>query len=222
MKVQTILFDLDGTLLNTLDDLADSVNYALRAYRLPERTVEQTRLSVGSGVRNLMLRSVPGGEAHPAFESILDCFRAHYAEHSLDKTAPYDGILPLLDELTAAGVKIGVVSNKFDAAVKQICKHYFGSRIAVAIGEAEEKGVRKKPAPDAVFKALRELDAPLEGAVYIGDSEVDVETAKNAGLPCISVTWGFRSEERLRQAGATVFAHTAKELSALLALPQTE
>lgn len=218
MKYQTILFDLDGTLLDTIEDLAASVNYALSTHRLPLRTVEQTRKAVGNGVRNLIIRSVPLGEAQPEFESVLACFRSHYAEHSLVKTKPYDGILSLLDKLGAEGAKIGIVSNKFDSAVKQISDYFFGNRVPVAIGEAEERGIRKKPSPDAVMEALRLLGSSPEEAVYIGDSEVDVETARNAGLPCISVTWGFRDRETLANAGASVYASTPEELAAVLGL----
>lgn len=216
MKYQTVLFDLDGTLLNTLDDLADAVNYALCAYSLPQRTLEQTRLAVGSGVRNLMIRSVPSGLDHPEFENILSTFRAYYAEHNLVKTAPYDGILPLLKRLKEKGVKIGVVSNKYDAAVKQICAHFFPDLVDVALGEAEDRGIRKKPAPDAVYRAMQLLCADPDSTVYIGDSEVDVETAKNACLPCICVDWGFRDEQTIRRAGGEIFAHTCDQLSALL------
>ncbi len=211
------LFDLDGTLLNTLDDLHDAVNYALGAHSYPLRTLAQTRKAVGNGVRNLMIRSLPKGEETPDFDAVLETFRAYYASHSLVKTAPYDGVFALLSNLKAKGHRIGVVSNKFDAATKSICAHFFPNLIDVAIGEAEEKGIRKKPCPDSVFEAIRVLGGRKEDTVYIGDSEVDIETAQNAAVPCITVTWGFRDEAELASAGATCFVHSLPELAERLA-----
>ncbi len=210
------LFDLDGTLLDTLTDLNASVNAALDAYHLPRRTLAQTRADVGNGVRSLLVRSTPQGEQTMHFEEILDTFRTHYAAHSLDATAPYPGVCTMLETLKAAQHRIGVVSNKFDQATKAICAHFFPGLIDVAIGEAEARGIRKKPHPDAVWEAIAALGGRREDAVYIGDSEVDVMTARNAGLPCISVTWGFRSEETLLDAGARTLIRSVPELTALL------
>ena len=210
----TAIFDLDGTLLDTLQDLADSANYALALHGLPARTVEEVRRFVGNGVGLLIRRAVPEGTPEELERQVLRDFRAHYLVNMENKTAPYPGIPELLDALGAAGVPTAVVSNKFDGAVKGLCQNYFGGRIGAAIGESQ--GVARKPAPDTVFRALAELGMPREGAVYIGDSDVDIETAKNAGLPCISVSWGFRSRAFLTEHGARTIADTVEELRELL------
>lgn len=213
-KYETVIFDLDGTLLNTLEDLADAVNYALRKMGMPERTLEEVRTFVGNGVRRLMELSVPEGSNNPAFEETFAKFREYYGVHCNDKTKPYEGVLELIRELKKAGYALAIVSNKLDSAVKELAEIYFEGIVKVAIGEKE--GVAKKPAPDTVYAALRELNMPKETAVYVGDSEVDVMTAKNSGLPCISVLWGFRDEAFLRQNGATQFARTAEEVKSYL------
>ena len=212
MSYQTYIFDLDGTLLDTLGDLAASVNYAMRTHGMPEHTVDEVRLFVGNGVRRLMERAVPGGAAHPAFEAAFATFRRHYMEHSLDTTRPYEGIPELLQELKRRGRHTAVVSNKFDAATKELCRHFFPDTIEVAIGENEAEGIRKKPAPDTVIAALRQLGVGQEGAVYVGDSDVDIETARNSGLPCISVLWGFRDRDFLLQHGAKTLISAPSEL----------
>ena len=213
-RFDTAIFDLDGTLLDTLQDLADSTNYALALHGLPVRTVEEVRQFVGNGVGLLIRRAVPAGTAEELERQVLRDFRAHYLLNMENKTAPYPGIPELLDALGAAGVPTAVVSNKFDGAVKGLCRTYFGGRLDAAIGESE--GVARKPAPDTVFRALAELGMPREGAVYVGDSDVDIETAKNAGLPCISVSWGFRSRSFLTEHGARTIADTVEELKELL------
>lgn len=212
--VNTIIFDLDGTLLNTLDDLADSVNFALREHGLPERSAEEVRSFVGNGVRRLMQLSVPGGLDNPQFESCLEAFREYYSKNMNNRTRPYDGIMELLAELARNGYKLAIVSNKFDRAVKGLAKEFFGDYIKVAIGESG--GVRRKPEPDCVFEALRELSAVAGEAICVGDSEVDVKTAKNAALPCIGVTWGFRSRELLAAEGADHIIDGPMELMKLL------
>lgn len=199
----TYIFDLDGTLLNTLDDLAQAVNYALRQYGMPEHSLDSIRGFVGNGVRMLMHRSVPGGDSNPLFDSVLQTFREYYMEHSLDSTCPYDGIPEMLLALKRRGCRLAVVSNKFYAATAELCRHFFPDTIEVAIGEHEAEGIRKKPAPDTVVEALRQLGVTADGAVYVGDSDVDLQTAKNAGLPCISVLWGFRDKDFLLAHGAT-------------------
>ncbi len=214
MNYHTYIFDLDGTLLDTLDDLAASVNYALRQFGLPEHTVEAVRMMVGNGVRLLMERAIPGGAAHPQFEAVFAAFRQHYMQHSLDATRPYDGIIPMLEALKRRGCRTAVVSNKFDAATKDLCHHFFADLIEVAIGEHEAQGIRKKPAPDTVNEALRQLGVDRSEAVYVGDSDVDVATAKNSGIPCISVLWGFRDEDFLSAHGATTFIRRPAELLA--------
>ena len=211
---QTVIFDLDGTLLDTLQDLADSTNYALSVHRMPARTLEEVRTFVGNGVGRLIHLAVPEGTPAEEEAACLADFRAHYLLNMENKTAPYPGIPELLDALRAAGVRTAVVSNKFDGAVKGLCRNYFGDRIEAAIGESQ--GVARKPAPDTVLRALAELGMPREGAVYIGDSDVDIETAKNAGLPCISVSWGFRSRAFLTGHGAQTIADTVEALKELL------
>ena len=198
---QTVIFDLDGTLLDTLQDLADSTNYALSVHRMPARTLEEVRTFVGNGVGRLIHLAVPEGTPAEEEAACLADFRAHYLLNMENKTAPYPGVPALLEHLQAAGIRTAVVSNKFDGAVKGLCQNYFGDRLPVAIGESQ--GVARKPAPDTVFRALAELGAEPAGAVYVGDSDVDIATAQNAGLPCISVSWGFRDEDFLLAHGAT-------------------
>ncbi len=208
----TYIFDLDGTLLDTLDDLAAAVNYALRQHGMPEHTREDVRRFVGNGVRLLMTRAIPDGEDNPLFEATFQTFREYYMEHSLDTTRPYDGIPELLGELRARGKRVAVVSNKFYAATSELCHHFFPDTVEVAIGEHEAEGIRKKPAPDTVKEAFRQLGVDSRNAVYIGDSDVDLQTARNAGLPCISVLWGFRDRAFLEAHGATTFVTTPEEI----------
>ena len=212
--MKAVLFDLDGTLLDTLGDLAAAVNRTLAKYALPPRTLDEVRAFVGNGVEKLMERAVPDGRSDPRFEQLLADFKADYALHAADSTAPYPGVVALLQALKARGCKVGVVSNKFDAATKALCARYFGPLVDVAVGENERGGVRKKPAPDTVLAAMQQLGAS-EG-VYVGDSEVDIETARNAKLPCLSVTWGFRSREQLLQSSASVLIDTPEDVLAHL------
>lgn len=209
-EFDTYIFDLDGTLLSTLNDLATSTNYALRWAGMPERTIEEIRMFVGNGVKLLMERAIPNGINNPKFEETYAKFREHYLEHNLDTTSPYDGIPELLRELKRRGKKLAIVSNKFYAATQDLAKHFFPDTIEVAIGERET--IRKKPAPDTVLEALRQLGASKEGAVYIGDSDVDIMTARNCGLPCISVLWGFRDKDFLIQHGGTIFVNKPSEI----------
>ncbi len=209
-KYDTYIFDLDGTLLDTLGDLAASCNFALRSHSLPEHSVDDVRRFVGNGVRKLMERAIPQGEANPAFEDAYATFRRHYMEHNLDTTQPYPGIMALLKTLKDEGKNIAVVSNKFYAATRELCRHFFGDYVEVAIGERD--GIRKKPAPDTVVEALRELGVGREGAVYIGDSDVDVQTATNSGMPCVSVLWGFRDRDFLIAHGAVTLISSPEEL----------
>ncbi|MBW4775680.1 HAD family hydrolase [Prevotella histicola] len=197
---ETYIFDLDGTLLNSLNDLAMSTNYALRWAGMPERTVEEVRMFVGNGVKLLMERAIPGGLDNPRFDETYAKFREHYLKHNLDTTRPYEGIPEMLNILKQRGKRLAIVSNKFYEATQELAKHFFPETIEVAIGEREN--IRKKPAPDTVLEALRQLGADKEGAVYIGDSDVDIMTAKNSGLPCLSVLWGFRDKEFLIEHGA--------------------
>ena len=198
----TYIFDLDGTLLDTLGDLAASVNYALRAHGMPEHSIDDVRRFVGNGVRKLMERAVPDGAGNPRFDETFATFRQYYMAHSLDTTRPYEGIPETLAALKARGCHLAVVSNKMMAATQELCHHFFPDTIEVAIGEDEAAGIRRKPAPDTVFAALKTLGVGKEDAVYVGDSDVDILTARNAGLPCISVLWGFRDRDFLINHGA--------------------
>ena len=213
--LQAFIFDLDGTLLDTLGDLAASVNYALKACDMPQHSIDDVRRFVGNGVRLLMERAVPDGAANPRFEEAFTTFRQHYLEHSLDTTRPYDGIMEMLQALRQRAYRTAVVSNKFYAATQELCQHFFADSIEVAIGEHEAEGIRKKPAPDTVNEALRQLGVSREHAVYVGDSDVDVATAAASGMPCISVLWGFRDREFLLAHGATQFISHPSELLTL-------
>ena len=206
----TYIFDLDGTLLNTLRDLAASVNAALRMHNMPERTIEEVRLFVGNGVKKLMERAIPQGLDNPDFEQTYADFRAHYMQHNLDTTAPYPEVMEMLENLRRRNKRIAVVSNKFYAATQSLCRHFFGDLVEVAIGERED--IRKKPAPDTVNEALKQLGADRKKAVYIGDSDVDIQTALNSDMPCISVLWGFRDKDFLIEHGATILINSPESL----------
>ena len=214
---KTFIFDLDGTLLDTLQDLANSVNYALSRHGMPTHSIDAIRGFVGNGVRLLMERAIPDGAQNAEFDAVFADFREHYMQHSLDNTRPYDGIPELLQALKARGCQLAVVSNTMMAATQELIAHFF-PEVDVAIGEHEAQGIRKKPAPDTVFEALRQLGLAAEGssappaAVYVGDSDVDIETARNSGLPCISVLWGFRDKEFLLAHGATTFVTHPQEI----------
>lgn len=214
MKYKAIIFDLDGTLLDTLEDLAAALNFALSEHGFPVRTLDEVRTFVGNGMKKLIERGCPSGTPNDVQKEILATFKNFYAVHSSDKTKPYDNILPMLDELKKSGIKLAVVSNKDDGATKVLCKNYFPGIFDEVIGVRE--GLAKKPAPDSVFEVLEKFNCDKSSSIYIGDSEVDIETAKNACVPCISVTWGFRSETFLRDAGAVKIACDAKELFSFL------
>lgn len=212
MNKNILIFDLDGTLLNTIEDLANSTNYALNTLGYPQKTVEQVRNYIGNGVAKLIERAIPNGRANRDFEQCLEIFKENYSKNMYNKTAPYDGIIEMLKQLRINGYKVAVVSNKFDAAVKELCKKYFPDMIDVAIGENEAGGIKKKPAPDTVSKALKELNGKTSDAIYLGDSEVDIQTAQNSNMPCISVTWGFKDKDFLIQHGAKILVNTPHEI----------
>jgi phosphoglycolate phosphatase len=197
---KAVIFDLDGTLLDTIDDLKNSVNAAAAQYGLPTHSREKVSSLLGNGIRYLISHAVPDGEANPDFEGIFQAFKAHYAVHCMDETEAYPGIMALLEWLKKSGYRTAIVSNKVDPAVKKMKDVYFGELIEIAIGERED--IRRKPAPDSVLKTLAELGVEKEDAVYVGDSEVDLLTAQNAGMDCIAVSWGFRSREHLIAHGA--------------------
>ncbi|MCI9083659.1 MAG: HAD family hydrolase [Lachnospiraceae bacterium] len=212
--IDTIIFDLDGTLLNTLADLTNSVNYALKKYQLPTYSQDQIRQMVGNGVTVLMERAIPGGQAFAEFKDCLNTFKKHYEIHKKDNTCPFPGIIDFIKKADAAGYKLAVVSNKFDLAVKELCQDFFSPYIATAIGESSQ--ISPKPAPNTVIKAMEELHSLPEHCIYVGDSDVDICTAQNAGIPCISVSWGFRSRQFLEQHGASTIADTADELEKII------
>ena len=205
--LDTVIFDLDGTLLDTLDDLHLSVNATLKKYNLPTRTKDEVRSFVGNGVPKLIERSL--GSFYPQyFDAALADFKAYYKTHCNINTRAYEDIIDSLSYLKEKGYKIAVVSNKVDFATKSLCRNYFGDLVDMAIGQRE--GTPKKPAPDSVFEAMRELES--KNAIYVGDSDVDIMTAKNANLPCVCVTWGFRDIEFLTKSGGDIFAHNTKQM----------
>ena len=202
MKYDLAIFDLDGTILDTLEDLKRSLSFALQSASLPERTLDETRRFVGNGIRRLIERAVPEGSDAVLIDAVYASFTAHYRDHCADHTKPYDGIEALVRALREAGMQTAVVSNKADFAVQSLCAQYFPGLFDAVAGERE--GIRRKPAPDAVLAVLDSLHTPRERAVYIGDSEVDVKTAQNAGLDGIFVLWGFRDRDTLLREGADV------------------
>lgn len=214
MKYKAVIFDLDGTLLDTLEDLKNSVNYALGVCGYPSRTKDEVRSFVGNGIRKLMIRSVPDGENDPKLEEAFSAFKEHYAGHCCVETCPYEGIMPMLEKMKSMGLKTAIVSNKADFAVKELAADFFKDYISAAIGERE--GVARKPSPDSVFAALSEIGEAAENAVYVGDSEVDIKTAVNAGMPCISVSWGFKGREFLEKNGASAIIDSPDEIFDLL------
>ena len=210
MKYMIAIFDLDGTILNTLEDLADSTNYALKTYGYPERTMDEVRQFVGNGIRKLMERAVPEGTPVEEIDRVHETFTAHYKVHCADKTRPYDGIMELLQNLKKDGCKLAVVSNKADYGVQELCKQYFDGIFDFAVGERE--GIRKKPAPDSVNEVLKTLGCSRDRAVYIGDSDVDIQTAANAQMDHIIVEWGFRDVPFLIAKGAKVLVEKPEEI----------
>ena len=213
-KQKAVIFDLDGTLLDTLEDLKNAVNAALAQFHMPERTLEEVRRFVGNGIRNLMIKAVLDGDKNPDFEKVFAFFKSYYKEHCKEHTAPYEGVLPMMKELALRGVKMAIVSNKIDAAVKELNEEHFCSYTSVAIGETPD--MARKPAPDMVNEAIKLLGVLKEDVIYVGDSDVDIQTAENANLTCVSVTWGFRDEAFLKEHGAKILIHHPQELLELL------
>ena len=210
MKYKLAIFDLDGTLLDTLDDLYDSLAHTLAAANLPPRTRDETRRFVGNGIHKLIERAVPAGSQNELIDTVEREFRAYYKLHCADKTKPYDGIIELIERLRANGCKTAVVSNKGDFAVQELVEQYFSGLLDCAVGE--RAGVRTKPAPDSVNAVLEQLRVNRADTVYIGDSDVDIDTAKNAGMDSISVLWGFRDREFLVEHGAVRLVGTPREI----------
>lgn len=214
MSYKAVLFDMDGTLLDTLEDLCDSTNHALAQMGYPLRGIEEIRRFIGNGAEKQIRRAVPEGTSEGKIMETLAAFRAYYQDHCQIKTKVYDGLLDVLSELKEKGVKMAVVSNKPDAAVKKLSREYFGDRLDYAIGPSD--GVRCKPYPDMAGEALKALGVEKKDAVFVGDSEVDVQTGLNAGLDVIAVSWGFRSREVVIEAGAKMIADDASELEKLI------
>lgn len=214
MKYRLAIFDMDGTILNTLQDLTDSTNVALRMNGCPTRTLEEVKHFVGNGIHRLIELAVPEGSDELTIEKIYNDFLPYYQQHCADKTRPYDGIIQLIQQLRSAGCKTAVVSNKAHSAVLELCRQYFDGLFDCAVGE--QAGMKKKPAPDSVYAVLKHLDFQTADAVYIGDSEVDLATAANAGMDCISVSWGFRDADFLKSLGASSIASVPDEVAALI------
>ncbi len=209
-KYKAIIFDLDGTLLNTLADLQNSVNVALRQCNMPERTYHEIRKFVGNGVEHLMELAVPEGRENSLFQQALTIFKEHYAVHCNDQTDLYPGIKEMLSSLREKGWPLAIVSNKYQEGMDILKEQYFSRYLSVAIGETTDRP--RKPAPDGVFEALKQLGISADEAVYVGDSEVDIATARNAGMDCIAVGWGFRTRKEQEEAGGRVFVNTPEEL----------
>lgn len=218
MNYKLLIFDLDGTILNTLEDLTDSTNYALWKNSYPKRTMEEVRRFVGNGIGKLIERAVPEGTSEEMEARVLKDFSADYAIHCADKTRAYDGIKELITDLRKAGCLTAVVSNKADFAVQDLCEQYFPDMFDFVVGEREN--IRRKPAPDTVFEVLNTLHIDKEEAVYIGDSEVDIKTAQNAGLDIISVAWGFRKKDYLISKGATTIVEQPEEIYPIITSQQ--
>lgn len=214
MGCRAVLFDMDGTVLDTLGDLHAAVNRALAEFSLPGVSTEAVRAALGNGAAWLIAHCVPAGTDAALTARVLDWYRPWYDAHCRVLTAPYPGILPLMERLRARGVKLAIISNKQDEAVQELAAHFFPGLLETAVGESA--AVKRKPNPDAVLAAAARMGLAVGDCVYVGDTEVDLETARRAGMPCLAVSWGFRSAEQLREAGAEAIAHSAEELDALL------
>ena len=212
MKKELIIFDLDGTLLNTLDDLTDSANLVLEKFNYPTKTLTEIRNAVGNGVEKFIERIIPQGLENPNFDELTETFKNFYTQNMYNKTAPYEGILNLLIDLKDKGYYIAVASNKFDMAVKTLCEKYFSNLIDFSIGENIKEGIKEKPNPDMLIKVCERANINIENAIYIGDSEVDIQTAKNSQIHCISVLWGFKDEEFLTNNGAEIIVSKPEEI----------
>jgi len=215
-NLKAVIFDMDGTVLDTLDDLTDTLNYALTKNNLPTHTRDEVKTYVGNGIKVMMQKAVPENTSKEVMDSMFAHFKEYYKDHCNDKTHAYEGIPELMQYLKNAGIKLAIVSNKIDSAVKDLNNLHFNGMVDEAIGE--RKGVNKKPAPDMVFEAMEKLKVTKDEAVYIGDSDVDYATAKNSGLPCISVLWGFKSRDFLEGLGADCFAETPDDIKNILGI----
>ncbi|MBQ9038863.1 MAG: HAD family hydrolase [Clostridia bacterium] len=213
MKYDAIFFDLDGTVVDSLQDIADAVNHTMRHFQLPERTADELKPHLGWGVGHLM-RAILPELPQEKVDEVLDHYRPYYARHAGDKSRPFDGIPGMMERLKASGLLLAILSNKPDAAVQPLVRRYFSGLVSLAVGELPN--VRRKPHPDMVEAAARQLNVPLARCLYVGDTEVDIDTAKNAGIDCACVTWGFRTRKQLRSAGATVIVDTPEALASYI------
>ena len=214
MKYKAVLFDMDGTVLDTLGDLAAAVNHTLREFSMPERSIAEIAAALSNGAAYLIAHTVPDGTPKELTDKVLAAYALYYDAHCDILTGPYDGIVPLMEKLRDKGVKLAVISNKQDTAVKPLAEKYFPGLLEIAVGESAE--VRRKPNPDAVLAALRHIGVEREDAIYVGDTEVDLQTARNAGMECASVDWGFRTREQLVEIGAEHIFNTVQELEEYL------
>ena len=214
MKYQAVLFDMDGTVLDTLDDLCDSINHSLAEFSLPQVSREHVRQCLGNGAAFLVSHSIPAGSSPELEADVLAFYKPWYDAHCLIKTAPYEGILPMMQSLKEQGLRLAIISNKPDRAVQELSDAFFPGLLELSVGESPS--VRRKPAPDTVLTAASQIGLSVDQCVYVGDSEVDLQTARNAGMDCISVTWGFRDETQLIEAGASVLVRTPEDLESLL------
>lgn len=214
MKYTTIIFDLDGTLLNTLADLAAATNHALAEHKLPQRTTDEVRLFVGNGIRKLIERAVPADTPAELQEEVFASFNRYYKQYCADSTRPYEGVPQLLQQLRAAGCRTAIVSNKADYGVQALAKQYFDGQLDAACGE--RAGIAKKPAPDMLLAIMRQLKAEPASTIYIGDSDTDLDTARNAGVPCIGACWGFRGRAFLEAHGAKLLAENVGDIWELI------
>lgn len=210
MKYKAVIFDMDGTILNTLEDLKNATNYSLRQFGMPERSLEEVRMFVGNGIRKLVERAVPSSTSEEKIAQVLDVFLEYYEIHSADNTSPYPGILELVEKLKKSGIKTAVSTNKADVPAQELGREYFNGIFDLIVGQQD--GLKVKPAPDSVNKILSILDIQKKDAIYIGDSDVDVQTAKNSGLDFIGVSWGFRGREFLEKNGAKNIVDNANEI----------
>lgn len=210
MKYKAVIFDMDGTILNTLEDLKNATNYSLRQFGMPERSLEEVRMFVGNGIRKLVERAVPAGTSEEKIAQVFDVFLEYYEIHSADNTSPYPGILELVEKLKKSGIKTAVSTNKADVPAQELGREYFNGIFDLIVGQQD--GLKVKPAPDSVNKILSILDIQKKDAIYIGDSNVDVQTAKNSGLDFIGVSWGFRGREFLEKNGAKNIVDNANEI----------
>lgn len=213
-KHTTVLFDFDGTLLYTVKDLANAVNYGLERFGYPTHSVDTIQSFVGNGVAVLMARAIPGGFDDPNYAGALASFKEFYAAHSMDNTAPYEGIQEMLRELKAQGRKMAIVTNKYQAAAEALRKRFFDGTVPLIVGDLE--GRERKPAPDAVYAAMAGLGAEKEDCVYVGDTEVDMQTAQNAGIDFAACAWGYRTREQLEALGIGLIADTPAQLAGLI------